>query len=92
MRIENTIKEIVAYGSQRNHTDQLSATDWQMAARRDNVISITLLSSIIMSTCLIRSATSQSSSYPIVLTRLGGSRPRQSPHLKKVNKSYKNKH
>ena len=35
-----------------------------------------------MSTFLIRSATSQSSSYPIVLTRLGGPRSRPNPHLK----------
>ena len=35
-----------------------------------------------MSTLLIRSATSQSSSYPIVLTRLGGPRSRSNPHLK----------
>ena len=32
-----------------------------------------------MSTFLIRSATSQSSSYPIVLTRLGGPRSRPNP-------------
>ena len=44
-----------------------SATDWQMAVRRDNVISIKLR--LIMSTLLIRSAIFQSSSYPIVLTR-----------------------
>ena len=35
-----------------------------------------------MLTFLIRSASSQSSSYPIVLTRLGGPRSRPSPHLK----------
>ena len=34
-----------------------------------------------MSTFLIRSVTSQSSSYPIVLTRLGGPRSRPNPHL-----------
>ena len=34
-----------------------------------------------MSTFLIRSTTSQSSSYPIVLSRLGGSRSRPNPHL-----------
>ena len=33
-----------------------------------------------MSTFLIRSASSQSSSYPIVLTRLGGPRSRPNPH------------
>ena len=33
----------VAYSSQGSHTGQLdSATDWQMAVRLDNVISITL--------------------------------------------------
>ena len=33
----------MAYSSQGNHTAQLdSATDWQIAVRRDNVISITL--------------------------------------------------
>ena len=37
-----------------------------------------------MSTFLIRSATSQSNSYPIVLTRLGGPRFRPNPHLKFV--------
>ena len=37
-----------------------------------------------MLTFLIRSATSQSSSYPIVLTRLGGSRSRPTPYLKIV--------
>ena len=37
-----------------------------------------------MSTSLIRSATSQSGSYPIVLTRLGGPRSRSNPHLKFV--------
>ena len=38
--------------------------------------------SLLMSTFLIRSATSQSSSYPIVLTRLGGPLSRPSSHLK----------
>ena len=37
-----------------------------------------------MLTFLTRSATSQSSSYPIVLTRLGKLRPRPNPHLKCV--------
>ena len=37
-----------------------------------------------MSTFLIRSATSQSSSYPIVLMRLSGPRSRPNPHLKFV--------
>ena len=37
-----------------------------------------------MSTFLIRSATSQSSSYPIALTSLGGPRSRPNPHLKFV--------
>ena len=33
----------VAYSSQESHIGQLDfATDWQMALRRDNVISITL--------------------------------------------------
>ena len=36
-----------------------------------------------MSTFLIRSATSPSSSYPIVLTRLGGPRSRPNPHFLK---------
>ena len=53
-----------------------------MAVRRD-VISITLRR-LIMSTFLIRSATSQSSSYPIVLMRLGGPRSRPNPHLEFV--------
>ena len=35
-----------------------------------------------MSTFLTRSATSHSSSYPIVLTRLGGPLSRPNPHLK----------
>ena len=37
-----------------------------------------------MSNFLIRSATSQSSNYPIVLTRLGGPHSRHNPHLKFV--------
>ena len=37
-----------------------------------------------MPTFLIRSAASQSSNYPIVLTRLGGSRSKPNPHLKFV--------
>ena len=37
-----------------------------------------------MSTFLIRSATSQSNSHSIVLTRLGGPRSRPNPHLKFV--------
>jgi len=37
-----------------------------------------------MSTFLIRSATSQSSSYPIVLTRLAEPLSRPNPHLKFV--------
>ena len=36
-------------------------------------------------TFLIRSSTSQSSSYPIVLTRLGGPRSRSNPYLKLWN-------
>ena len=41
--------------------------------------------SLIMSNFLIRSATSPSISYPIVLTRLGGHRSRPNPHLKFVD-------
>ena len=37
-----------------------------------------------MSTFLIRSAASQSSSYPIILMRLGGPYSRPNPHLKFV--------
>ena len=37
-----------------------------------------------MSTFVIRSSTSQTSSYPIVLTRHGGPRSRPNPHLKFV--------
>ena len=40
-----TIKKIksMAYSSRGSHTGHLdSATDWQMAVRRDNVISITV--------------------------------------------------
>ena len=38
------IKKIksVAYSSEGNHTGQLDFCDWQIAVRRDNVISITL--------------------------------------------------
>ena len=38
------IIKYVAYSSQGNHTGQLDIhnTDWQMAVRRDNLISITL--------------------------------------------------
>ena len=53
-----------------------------MAVRRDNMISINAPSSLIMSTFLIRSATSQSSNYPVVLKRLGGPRSRLYPLLK----------
>ena len=56
--------------------NKTSETDWQMTARRDNVISITHCQ------VLIISATSPSSSYPIFFTRLGGPRSRQ--HLKFV--------
>ena len=59
------------------YISQTSATDWQAAARRDNMISVTLLL-----TSLIRSATCQSSCYPIVLTRPGGPHSRTKPHLK----------
>ena len=52
-----------------------SATDWWTLAPRDNVINITLCR-LIMLTFLIRPPTSQSSSYPAVLTRLGGRRSR----------------
>ena len=45
------------------------ATNYQMAARRDNVISIMLLQ-VISSDFLISSATSQSSSNQVVLTML----------------------
>ena len=41
-----------------------------------------LILSLIMSTFLIRPATSQSSSYPVVLTRLGGPSSTSNPHLK----------
>ena len=41
-------------------------------------------SNIIMPTFLIRSATYQSTSYPIVLTRLGEPRCRSNPHLREV--------
>ena len=50
-----------------------------MAVRRDNLISITLR--LGYQCFLIRSANSQSSSNPIVLRRLGGSRSRPNPHL-----------
>ena len=53
-----------------------------MTVRRDNVINITFR--LIMSNFLFRSATSPSSSYTIVLTRLGEPRSRPSPHLKFV--------
>ena len=42
------------------------------------------LSSLLMSTVLIRSATSESSSYWIVLTRLGGLRFRSNPQWLKI--------
>ena len=51
------------------------------------MISITLRQVYLISTFLIRSATSQSSSYPIVLTRLGRPRFRPNPHLKFVEVS-----
>ena len=41
-----------------------------------------LILSLIMSTFLIRPATFQLRSYPVVLMRLGGSHSRRNPHLK----------
>ena len=53
--------------------NQTSATDWQMAVRWDNVISIMLYQVML---------TLQSNSFPIVLMRLGGPHSRPKPHLK----------
>ena len=62
----------------REPYDQLDFCYWLAdAVRRDNLISIKLL----MST-YFRSSISQSSSYPIVLTRLDGSFSRPKAHLK----------
>ena len=58
-----------------------SATDCQMLVRRNDVIRIHSIS-LLMPTFLNRLAASQSISYPIVLTRLGGPRSRPYPHLK----------
>ena len=51
--------------------NQTSTTGQQMTARRDNVISITLRQVYLMSIFLIRSGTFQSSSFIIILTKLG---------------------
>jgi hypothetical protein len=57
-----------------------SATDYRMTVQRDYEIGITLRR-LLMSTFLIRSNTCQTSSYPIVLTRLGGPRSRPNQYL-----------
>ena len=62
----------VAQKSQESHAGELdSASYWQMAARRDSVISITLYHICLMLTFLFRFAISQSRSCPVVLRRLG---------------------
>ena len=69
------------YSQGNNIGQNTSTTDWQMAARQDNVACITLCKSINVD-FLIRSANSQSSSYPIVITRLSEPRFRRNPNLK----------
>ena len=61
----------VAYISQGTHTGQLDFCNWLVG---DGIMWLELCS--VQSTFLIISVTSQSSSYPIVLTRLGGPVPR----------------
>ena len=53
-----------------------------MTARWRSGISITLTQVYLMSTFKIRSTSSQSSGYPVFLTRLGGSHSRPNPLLK----------
>ena len=55
-----------------------------MTIEREFVISITLRQVYQLLTFLIRSSTSQSSRYQIVLTMLGGPRSRPNPVLKFV--------
>ena len=75
----------VAYSSQGSHIDQLNYCNWLADGTTTGWSDYHYApSSLIMSTFLIRSATSQSSSYPIVLTRLGGPRATPNPHLKFV--------
>ena len=72
----------VAYSSQGSHTGPLDFCNWLADnSTTDNVISIYSIKSINVD-FLIRSATSQSSTYPDILTRLGRPRPRPNPHLK----------
>ena len=61
----------MAYSSQESHTGQLdSSTDWQMASLWDEIrISPHL---VYLPAFLIKSTTSQSSSYPIHLKRVCG--------------------
>ena len=56
--------------------------DGFLAVVLDSVQGTLLTLSLIISTFLTRSATSQSSSYPFVLTKLGGPRSRHNPQLK----------
>ena len=54
-----------------------------MAVRRENVISVTQRQ-VYYVDLLNKTATYQSNSYPIFLTRLGGPRSRPNPHFYRV--------
>ena len=56
--------------------------DWQVTARRDNVINITLRQVYLMSIFLIKSTTFLSICYLVVLTKLDESRLRPNSLLK----------
>ena len=75
----------MTYSSQGSHTGQLDFGNWLADGSTTGYCDKHYAPpSLIMSTFLIRSATSQPSSYPIVLTRLSGPRSRPNPHLKIV--------
>ena len=77
----------MAYSSQGSHTGRPDFCNWPADGSTTGQCDLHYApSSLIMSTFLIRSATSPSSSYLIVLTRLGGPRSRPNPHLIKTPK------
>ena len=68
----------MTYKPQKSHTDQPNFCNWLADGQRDNGIGIMLVNSINVDS-INQIATSQSNSYPIVLTRLG--EPRSKPNL-----------
>ena len=67
----------MGYSSQGSHTGQLDSSNW---LADDSTTGHYAPPSLIMSIFLIRNETSQSSSHPIVLTRLDGPISRPNPH------------